>query len=101
MKIGQLAALTGVSVRVLRHYEAQSLIRSERDANGYREYPSEVIEIVKVIRTLLHCGFSTRHLREIPLCIRGRIDGSPEAGSWGRARAISRFKRSRIESRCI
>lgn len=68
-----------MSVRVLRHYEAQSLIRSERDSNRYREYPSEAIEIVKVIRTLLHCGFSTRQIRELPLCIGGRIDGSPKA----------------------
>lgn len=79
MKIGQLASLAGVSVRILRHYETQGLIRSERDSNGYREYPSEAIEIVKAIRTLLDCGFSTRQIREIPFCIENKIDGSAEA----------------------
>jgi DNA-binding transcriptional MerR regulator len=34
MRIGEFAAQTGVSVRVLRHYEAQNLIRSERNSNG-------------------------------------------------------------------
>ncbi len=55
------------------------MIRSERSSNGYREYHSEAVEIVKVIRMLLHCGFGTRQILEVPLCAGGRIEGSPEA----------------------
>ena len=39
MRIGELSAAAGVSIRVLRHYEAQGLIQSRRSANNYREYP--------------------------------------------------------------
>jgi DNA-binding transcriptional MerR regulator len=49
MCIGELASAAGVSVRVLRHYEAQGLIQSSRRANGYREYPKGVIETVRQV----------------------------------------------------
>jgi DNA-binding transcriptional MerR regulator len=62
MRIGELASAAGVSVRVLRHYEAQGLIQSSRGVNGYREYPKDVIETVRQIRLLLDCGFSTRQI---------------------------------------
>jgi MerR family copper efflux transcriptional regulator len=79
MQIGELAGRTGVSVRVLRHYEKQHLIASQRRPNGYREYHEETVEVVMVVRTLLQCGFSTRQIQQIPLCIGGKIDGSPAA----------------------
>jgi MerR family transcriptional regulator, copper efflux regulator len=62
MRIGELASVTGVSVRVLRHYEAQGLIQSSRSANGYREYPKVAMETVRQIRLLLDCGFGTRQI---------------------------------------
>ena len=62
MRIGELAAAAGVSVRVLRHYETQGLIQSRRSANGYREYPKGAIETVRQVRLLLDCGFSTRQI---------------------------------------
>jgi MerR family transcriptional regulator, copper efflux regulator len=96
MKIGQLASLAGVSVRVWRHYEAQDLIRSELDSNGYREYPSEAIEIVKAFRTLLDRGFSTRQIREIPLCIENKNDGSAEA--WAASVQMHHSKLKELDS---
>ena len=38
MKIGDLAQRTGVSVRMLRFYEAQGLLSPARNAAGYRLY---------------------------------------------------------------
>ena len=38
MKIGELAARTGVSIRSLRYYEQQGLLMPVRNENGYREY---------------------------------------------------------------
>ena len=37
MQIGELAATTGTTVRVLRHYEKQGLILARRRQNGYRD----------------------------------------------------------------
>jgi MerR family copper efflux transcriptional regulator len=79
MQIGELAKRTGVSVRVLRHYEKQHLMTSQRRQNGYREYHEETVEVVRVVRMLLQCGFSTRQIQEIPFCVGGKIDGSPAA----------------------
>lgn len=62
MRIGQLAIRTGVSHRALRHYEAQELIESTRQDNGYREYGLEVVQRVLWVRELLDCGFSTRQI---------------------------------------
>jgi DNA-binding transcriptional MerR regulator len=62
MRIGELSSAVGVSVRVLRHYESRGLIQSSRNANGYREYPESTVEVVRQIRLLLDCGFSTRQI---------------------------------------
>ena len=59
MKIGELAALTGVSVRSLRYYESQGLITPVRQANGYREYSPLAVETVETIQLYLNLGLST------------------------------------------
>ena len=65
MRPSELAALTGVSTRVLRHYEAKGLIVSHRQANGYRNYGNNEVEKVRWIVSLLKCGFSTRQIAEL------------------------------------
>ncbi|MEU1731179.1 MerR family DNA-binding transcriptional regulator [Streptosporangium sp. NPDC020145] len=55
MKIGELARETGVSVRLLRYYEEQSLLTSHRSASGHRHYTAEVPTVVGHIRTILPC----------------------------------------------
>ncbi|WP_019913793.1 MerR family DNA-binding transcriptional regulator [Paenibacillus sp. HW567] len=59
MKIGELAAKTGVSVRSLRYYERQGLIAPLRQANGYREYSPLAVETVETIKLYLNLGLST------------------------------------------
>ncbi|WP_339515208.1 MerR family transcriptional regulator [Pseudomonas sp. RL_15y_Pfl2_60] len=63
MRIGQLAKRTGVSHRALRHYEAQALIESTRQDNGYREYGQATVERVLWVRELIDCGFGTRQIQ--------------------------------------
>ena len=43
MRIGELAARSGVSVRALRYYEEQDLLISTRSASGQRHYPVMVV----------------------------------------------------------
>jgi DNA-binding transcriptional MerR regulator len=62
MRIGQLARAAEISVRLLRHYESQGLIQSQRLANGYRDYPADAVDKVRWVRELLDCGFSTRQI---------------------------------------
>ncbi|EIY2514690.1 TPA: MerR family DNA-binding transcriptional regulator, partial [Pseudomonas aeruginosa] len=43
MKIGELAKLTGLATSRIRFYEASGLIRSQRKANGYRDYAADTV----------------------------------------------------------
>ncbi|MEV7686942.1 MerR family transcriptional regulator [Streptomyces bungoensis] len=72
MLIGELSRRTGVSERLLRYYERVELIRSERRANGYRDYADEAVETVRQIRGLLAAGLPTRVIRQILPCA---VDG--------------------------
>ncbi|EAR24689.1 transcriptional regulator, MerR family protein [marine actinobacterium PHSC20C1] len=63
MKIGELAALTGVSVRSLRYYEQQGLIEPQRSSTGHRLYSATHETAVAHIRELLRAGFCSSVIR--------------------------------------
>ncbi|GAA2576363.1 MerR family transcriptional regulator [Dactylosporangium fulvum] len=65
MKIGDLSRKTGASVRALRYYEEEGLIRSVRCSNGYRDFCDGAVELVQQIRGLISHGLPTRIIREI------------------------------------
>ncbi|MFB4301642.1 MerR family transcriptional regulator [Actinomadura sp. NTSP31] len=69
MRIGRLSELTGVSPRLLRYYEEQGLIISERCANGYRDYDERSVDRVLQIRGLLDAGLPTRIIKQILPCL--------------------------------
>lgn len=63
MRIGELAARTGVSPRALRHYEQQGLLGSTRGPNGYRLYDHAAVVRVANVKTLLDVGLTTEDVR--------------------------------------
>jgi DNA-binding transcriptional MerR regulator len=65
MKIGELAQRTGVPARMLRYYEEQGLLASERLPNGYRDYPETAVDIVDEVRGLISSGLPTRLIRQL------------------------------------
>lgn len=65
MRPSELAKLTGVSTRILRHYESKGLINSCRMNNGYRDFDVKEAEKVRWITSLIKCGFSTRQISEL------------------------------------
>ncbi|MFJ6651142.1 MerR family transcriptional regulator [Streptomyces sp. NPDC091290] len=69
MRIGELSERTGVARRLLRYYEEQGLIVSERCANGYRSYDVRLVDRVLQIRGLLDAGLPTRIIRQILPCL--------------------------------
>ncbi|WP_058045910.1 MerR family transcriptional regulator [Streptomyces roseifaciens] len=71
MRIGELSRRTGVSPRLLRYYEEQGLLGSERDANGYRRYRQDAAERVGRIRELLDAGMTTETIRTLLPCAQG------------------------------
>jgi len=65
MRIGELSRQTGVSVRALRHYDQLGLLSPARSENRYREFQTEDVERVHLIRYFVSVGFS---LDEILRC---------------------------------
>ena len=63
MRIGELAAKTGVEVETIRYYEREGLLPApERNAAGYRQYRQEHLEELVFIR---HCRSLDMALAEI------------------------------------
>ena len=91
---GELARLAGVSADTLRHYERRGVLaRPRRAQNGYREYPAEALERVKLVRSALAVGFTLDELAGI-LSLRD-AGGAP----CHDVRALAAGKLSDIESR--
>src|SRR5262245_18157671 len=66
LRPSELARLTGVSTDSLRVYERRGLLpRARRSANGYREYPPEAADRVRVLRRALAIGFTLDELRRV------------------------------------
>lgn len=69
MQIGKLAALTGVSIRMLRYYESAGLLHPTRTEAGYRCFTREDVAVVKRILTLNQAGFTLPAIRGLLNCV--------------------------------
>jgi MerR family copper efflux transcriptional regulator len=59
LNIGQVSKATGVSLRMIRHYESIGLMPlPDRRDNGYRDYPPRSIERLRFIANARDLGFS-------------------------------------------
>ncbi|QUQ72482.1 MerR family transcriptional regulator [Kutzneria sp. CA-103260] len=78
MRIGELAAKAGVSVRALRYYEEQGLLVPKRTAGGQRDYPADSADWVWLIQQFFAAGLSSTSILAImPSVERG--EAAPEA----------------------
>lgn len=69
MKIGELARITGASVRSLRYYEQRQLLLSRRTTGGQRIYDQDAVERVTLIRELFAAGVSSDAVVQLLPCI--------------------------------
>ena len=65
MRIGELAAKTGETVKTLRFWEEHGLLEAERSESGYRYFGSSMIERPRLIRQAQALGFSLSEIRAI------------------------------------
>ena len=65
VRIGELSRRTGVSVRALRHYEAEGLLRPGRCGNGYRVYEDDAVDLVRQVREMIDNGLPIRIIRDV------------------------------------
>lgn len=63
MNIGQVSKTTGVSQRMIRHYEGIGLMPPpDRRDNGYRDYPPRSVERLRFIANARDLGFSVEEI---------------------------------------
>ncbi|MFC8141145.1 MerR family transcriptional regulator [Streptomyces paradoxus] len=66
MRIGELAAVVGVTTRAVRHYHHLGLLpEPERRANGYREYGLRHAVVLARIRRLTELGLGLAEVRDV------------------------------------
>ena len=66
MKIGEMAAMAGMTTKALRFYEERGLLPAPtRSPNGYRDYPPEVLNRLDFIRRGRNAGLTLAQIGEI------------------------------------
>lgn len=92
MRIGEVARRSGVSVRALRYYEEQGILRSERGPGGQREFDEGAVDRVRLFQQFYAAGLSSRRIAELLPCVE---TGATNAGQ----RAMLVHERGRIVER--
>jgi Cu(I)-responsive transcriptional regulator len=78
MTIGEAAQRSGVSAKMIRHYEAIGLIEASRRANGYRSYGAADVAVLRFIRHARDLAFPLEDIRRLLALWRDRTRASAE-----------------------
>lgn len=65
MRIGELAKMTGLTVKTLRYYEARELLGEVPRRGRYREYDSRHLERIELIRHSKELGMTLAEIRQV------------------------------------
>jgi len=79
MNIGQAAAASAVSSKMIRHYEALGLLpKVPRNAAGYRQYDDASVHTLRFIRRARDLGFSIKEITALLSLWRNRRRASAD-----------------------
>lgn len=96
MRIGELSQQAGVKPRVIRHYEDQGLIRSNRTTSRHRLYTDADLHRLRIISKLRGLEFSLEEIRQVlPQFRDGRFQGPAPAVHALLERQLSRVRAKR------
>jgi DNA-binding transcriptional MerR regulator len=65
MNIGEAAAQSGVSAKMIRHYETLGLVRPIRRANNYRAYTPQNVAVLRFIRHARDLAFPLAEVKQL------------------------------------
>ena len=65
MKIKQVEELVGITSKNIRFYEEQGLLQPRRTENGYRDYRSEDVELLKQIKLYRKLGIPVEQIKKL------------------------------------
>jgi Cu(I)-responsive transcriptional regulator len=96
VKIGDVAAASGISERMIRHYEKIGIVPpAARRDSGYRDYDEREVRTLQFIRRARDLGFSIEEIRQL-LGLwqdRGRASADVKALALSRADELRRKER--------
>ncbi|TCQ82119.1 MerR family transcriptional regulator [Ochrobactrum sp. BH3] len=79
MNIGQAAKASGISAKMIRHYETIGLIEAaDRTSSGYRVYTQNDVETLRFIRSSRDLGFQVEQIKELLALWRDRNRASAD-----------------------
>ncbi|UYL07427.1 Cu(I)-responsive transcriptional regulator [Bdellovibrio sp. SKB1291214] len=66
MNIGDLAKLSGVNAKLIRHYESIGIIpKAARTDSGYRSYTENDVQFLRFIKRARSLGFSMKEIKKL------------------------------------
>ena len=65
MKIKQVEELVGITSKNIRFYEEQGLLQPRRTENGYRDYQTEDVELLKKIKLFRKLGVPVEQIHRL------------------------------------
>ncbi|MEA1013920.1 Cu(I)-responsive transcriptional regulator [Sphingosinicella sp. LY1275] len=101
MNIGQASGQSGVSQRMIRHYEAIGLIpKAKRRVSGYRDYDDRDVHTLRFIRRARDLGFPIEEIGQLLALWQDRSRASADVKALANARA-EELKRKEREIRAM
>lgn len=96
MKIGQIAVASGVSQRMIRHYEKIGLIpQAARRDSGYRDYDERDLHTLHFIGRARDVGFPIEDIRQLLQLWQDRSRSSADVKALALARAEELGRKAR------
>ena len=96
MKIGDLSKASGVSERMVRHYEKIGLIPpARRRASGYRDYDKRDVNTLRFIRRARDLGFPIEEIGQLLSLWHDRDRASADVKALALARAAELERKAR------
>lgn len=94
MRTSELAGRAGVNTETLRYYERRGLLTEPpRTPGGYRDYPSDALDLLRFIKRAQELGFSLDEIEELVHLDAGGPDGCDAA------RALAERRRTDLADR--
>ncbi len=101
MNIGQASKQSGVSQRMIRHYEAIGLVpKAARRQSGYRDYDERDVHTMRFIRRARDLGFPIEEIRQLLALWQDRSRASASVKALAMARA-EELRRKEAEMRAM